>query len=90
MTLRPDVIVQITDLTKNYGQLAAVQDVSFSIRRGEVLGLIGPNGSGKTTVFECLGGVLPFESGSIEPRVAGGKPVMFYLPDAITPWPEPS
>ncbi len=89
-TPRSDVIVQVTDLTKNYGRLAAVRNVSFSIRPGEILGLIGPNGSGKTTVFECLGGVLPFESGSIEPRVAGGTPVMFYLPDAITPWPDQS
>ena len=67
--------------------------MSFTVRRGEVLGLIGPNGSGKTTLFECLGGVLPSDDGSIE---HDGRPLtpaeraatLFYLPDAIAPWPD--
>jgi len=85
-------LFQARNLTKRYGRLAALSDVSFSVRPGEVLGLIGPNGSGKTTLFECLGGVLPLDAGSL---VRDGRPMtdrarastLFYLPDAIVPWP---
>ena len=87
------VLVDVQHLTKRYGRLTALNDVSFSIRPGEVLGLIGPNGSGKTTLFECVGGVLPMDEGAIlhdgcllssRERSA----FLFYLPDAIAPWPE--
>lgn len=82
----------VDGLTKAYGRLAALSDVSFTIRAGEVLGLIGPNGAGKTTLFECLAGVLPYDSGTIRfdgavlsPRARAER--LFYLPDAIAPWP---
>ena len=85
-------LLQATNLTKRYGRLTALNDVSFSVREGEVLGLIGPNGSGKTTLFECLGGVLPLDGGTV---LQNGRPLtprdrasaLFYLPDAIAPWP---
>ena len=82
----------IRDLTKRYVRLTALAGVSFSIRRGEVLGLIGPNGSGKTTLFECLGGVLPVDEGTIEGPQGGlsadqRTAQIFYLPDSIAPWP---
>jgi ABC-type uncharacterized transport system ATPase subunit len=44
--------VRVSGLTKHYGTFAAPEDVSFSVRRDEILGLIGPNGAGKTTLFE--------------------------------------
>jgi ABC-2 type transport system ATP-binding protein len=86
-------LFQARNLTKRYGRLTALNDVSFSVRPGEVLGLIGPNGSGKTTLFECLGGVLPLDAGSL---VHDGRPLtgrtrastLFYLPDSIVPWPD--
>lgn len=81
-----DALLRVENLTKRYGRLTALSGASFAVHSREVLGLIGPNGSGKTTLFECLGGVLPFDSGTIEPRVTGGWPNTFYLPDAITPW----
>jgi ABC-2 type transport system ATP-binding protein len=86
------LVLQVADVAKRYGPLAALSDVSFSIRPGEVLGLIGPNGSGKTTLFECLGGVLPADAGAIlsddRPLSAAERTAtIFYLPDAITPWP---
>lgn len=85
--LPPEVSLRITGLTKQYGSLRALDGVTFEVRRGEVLGLIGPNGSGKTTLFECIGGVLPFDAGSIEqPDHLPSHPV-FYLPDGIAPWP---
>jgi len=85
-------LVEVRHLTKRYGRVLAVDDVSFDIRDGEVLGLIGPNGAGKTTLFECLAGVLPFDHGTvtlsaaISGQKAGATPV-FYVPDAIAPWP---
>ena len=89
MTGRPaDVILRVSELTKSYRGVIAIQNASFSVQRGEVLGLIGPNGSGKTTLFACLGGVLPYESGSVETFTDPGMPPIFYLPDAIVPWPE--
>jgi ABC-2 type transport system ATP-binding protein len=87
--------LQIRHLTKRYGRLTALDDVSFSIRPGEVLGLIGPNGSGKTTLFECLAGVLPFDEGAIDEgeralTSSQRSSMLFYLPDAIAPWPAQS
>ena len=83
-----DVILRVSHLTKTYRHIGAVRDASFSVRRGEVLGLIGPNGSGKTTLFACLGGVLPYDSGQVETFTTSDAPAIFYLPDAITPWPD--
>lgn len=76
------VCLRVSGLSKHYGELRALDAVSFTVRRGEVLGLIGPNGSGKTTLFECVGGVLPRDAGTVQ----SDAPV-FYLPDTIAPWP---
>jgi branched-chain amino acid transport system permease protein len=64
-------------LSKRFGGLAAVRDVSFQIKRGEILGLIGPNGAGKTTIFNLITGFLTPDSGSIEFKgevITGLKP----------------
>jgi ABC-2 type transport system ATP-binding protein len=87
--------VTVDHVTKSYGRLTALSDVSLSVRPGEVLGLIGPNGAGKTTLFECMAGVLPSESGTIS---IDGHPItakarssfIFYMPDGIAPWPAQS
>lgn len=79
---------EVQRLSKRFGKLQALTDVSFHVRAGELLALIGPNGAGKSTLFECLAGVLPYDSGSI---VAQGRAVgagdLFYMPDGIAPWP---
>jgi ABC-type multidrug transport system ATPase subunit len=84
--------VTIDRLTKAYGRLTVLHDVSFDIRAGEVLGLIGPNGAGKTTLFECIAGVLPADRGGIAVRGRAATPgvpdpAIFYMPDGIAPWP---
>jgi ABC-2 type transport system ATP-binding protein len=88
-------LFEVCGLSKRFGQIAALADVSFHVQGGEVLGLIGPNGAGKSTLFECLAGVLPADSGTLQ---AGGAPVgvrersslLFYVPDGIAPWPAQS
>ncbi|MEV8985563.1 ATP-binding cassette domain-containing protein, partial [Klebsiella variicola] len=52
-------------LRKSFAGVAATQDVSFSVRRGELVGLIGPNGAGKTTCFSQLSGFLAPDAGEI-------------------------
>jgi branched-chain amino acid transport system ATP-binding protein len=59
-------VLSVRNLSKAYGGVQAVSDVSFSVEAGELLALIGPNGAGKTTCFNMLNGQLPPDSGSIE------------------------
>jgi len=56
----------ITGLSKSFGGLMVIDDVSFSVPKGSKMALIGPNGAGKTTVFNLLTGVYPIDSGTIE------------------------
>ena len=62
-------VVRVRDLTKSYGEVAAVRGISFEIHAGEVLGLLGPNGAGKTTVLECILGLRTPDAGEV--RVDG-------------------
>ncbi len=55
----------VDELTKKFGGLTAVGGVSFEVRQGEIFGLIGPNGSGKTTVFNLINGYYPLTAGAI-------------------------
>jgi branched-chain amino acid transport system permease protein len=60
----PTGLMKVAGLSKSFGGLRAVSDVSFSIAEGEILGIIGPNGAGKTTLFNLLNGVLPADEGT--------------------------
>lgn len=58
-------ILEVKNLTKHFGGLTAVSQLSLHIRPGEILGLIGPNGAGKSTAFNCIAGVYPSSEGDI-------------------------
>ncbi len=83
-----EVLVETETITRFYGKTAAVADVSFMIRRGEVLGFLGPNGAGKTTTMHMLSGNIAPSSGRVliaghnmrtEPQAA--KAALGYLPE---------
>ncbi len=61
----PDAILQVDNVTLRFGGVVALDQVSFSLRRGEIFGLIGPNGAGKTTCFNAMTGVYRPTSGRI-------------------------
>src|ERR1700740_2500873 len=56
-------MIEVRNLTKRYGELTAIRDVSFSVARGEILGFLGPNGAGKTTTMRILTGYMPATEG---------------------------
>ncbi len=86
--MKPDIL-KIDNLTKFYGGVIAVNDVTFSISEGEILSLIGPNGAGKTTVFNCItglahpnGGVIYLNRNGKSRSIANQKKML--KPDVIT------
>jgi branched-chain amino acid transport system ATP-binding protein len=70
-------ILEITDMTKDFGGLRAVDHLSLTIETGQILGLIGPNGAGKSTAFNCIAGVFAPTAGTIAfagERINGKRP----------------
>lgn len=65
----PDAMIEITDLTRHYGPLLALDHISLSVPHGQVMGFLGPNGAGKTTAMRILAGLLAPSEGSV--RIAG-------------------
>ena len=64
-----DVVIEVADVWRRFGAFAAVRGVSFEVRRGEIFGLLGANGAGKSTTFRMLCGLLPASAGRL--RVGG-------------------
>lgn len=71
------VLLDVRNASRRFGALMAVNNVSFSVRQGELLGLIGPNGAGKSTLYNLIAGVLPPTAGEI---VFDGKIVTGWKP----------
>jgi ABC-2 type transport system ATP-binding protein len=66
MEMEPAALMKVSNLVKHYGDVHAVDDVSFSVPKAEVFTLLGPNGAGKTTTLEILEGIREADSGEIE------------------------
>ena len=64
-----ETIIQVENLSKSYGSLCVIKDISFSVQKGEVLGIIGPSGSGKSTLLRCITQLETVSDGSI--RICG-------------------
>jgi ABC-2 type transport system ATP-binding protein len=62
-------MIQVQNLTKSYAQRKAIQDLSFEVQRGEIVGFLGPNGAGKSTTMKIITGLMPASEGTV--RVAG-------------------
>jgi branched-chain amino acid transport system ATP-binding protein len=69
-------MLRVEGLTKRFGGLVAVNDVSFAVPRGRVMSIVGPNGAGKTTLFNLITGVLPLDRGEV-----------FFADRRVTGWP---
>lgn len=81
-------MIEVDGLTRVYGSLEAVKDLSFRVEPGEVLGLVGPNGAGKTTTLRCIVGIIPPTRGdvridglSIVAHPIAAKRNMGFMPD---------
>jgi ABC-2 type transport system ATP-binding protein len=88
-------VIEVEGLTKDYGTVVAVRDVSFSVGHGEVVGFLGPNGAGKSTTLRILAGFLGASSGKV--RIAGhdiaedslaARAALGYMPEAAPLYPE--
>jgi branched-chain amino acid transport system ATP-binding protein len=77
---RNGLILEVDRLSKNFGALAALRDVSFTVRRGEVFSVIGPNGAGKSTLFNVVSGLHTASRGRV---VFDGAEVTGLAPEAI-------
>jgi ABC-2 type transport system ATP-binding protein len=88
-------MIRIDQLTKYYGEVCAVDDISFEMRKGEILGLLGPNGAGKTTTLRILTGYLQPTSGdifvkdyNIHAHALEIRKLIGYLPEAAPIYPD--
>ena len=59
-------MIKVENLCRNFGEIKAVKNVSFSVNKGDILGFIGPNGAGKSTTMRMITGYLTPSSGSVE------------------------
>ena len=77
-----DILIEMKGITKHYGRIQALTDVSLTIRKGEIVGLLGDNGAGKSTLIKVLSGAVPLTSGEIWIK---GQPItMATTTDAIS------
>ncbi|MEE8313933.1 MAG: ABC transporter ATP-binding protein [Myxococcota bacterium] len=88
-------MIKVEGLTKRYGNLVALRDVSFEVAEGEVVGLLGPNGAGKTTAMRVLTGYLPATAGhvtiaghALDREATAARRAVGYLPEVPPLYPE--
>jgi len=88
-------MIDVENLRKQFGSTVAVDDVSFHVKRGEIIGLLGPNGSGKTTIMRILTGFFPPTSGharvgglDVETESIAVRRQIGYLPESVVLYPD--
>src|SRR5438874_13236312 len=86
-------LMAVCGIGKAFGDQQVLADVSFEVVSGEILGLIGPNGADKTTLLECVAGLLAADAGEVRWRSSvlppgRRKERLFYVPEAIAPYPD--
>ncbi len=91
---RSDLLLEVRDLTMDFGGLRAVDSVSLEVRAGEIVALIGPNGAGKTTFFNCVTGIYDPTKGDILVHPPGRREPAHQRPQAEhghrpSAWPAP-
>jgi branched-chain amino acid transport system ATP-binding protein len=74
------VILEVKDLVSGYGKMQVLREVSFEIKKGQLVSLLGPNGVGKSTILRTISGLIPAQKGSI---VFRGKDITSYTSDKI-------
>ena len=88
-------VITVTKLSKNFAEYQAVDNISFTVKQGEILALLGPNGAGKTTTINCILGFLKPDSGSV--NIAGINPTkdvvaarkqLAYIPEQVALYPK--
>src|SRR5215471_11028989 len=90
-----DAMIKVESLTKDYGATRAVDNVTFNVRRGEVLGFLGPNGAGKSTTMRMLAGFMIPTSGTasiqghdVQSDGVAARRVLGFLPEGAPTYPE--
>jgi ABC-2 type transport system ATP-binding protein len=86
-------VIEVVDFAKNYGDFAAVRELSFTVRPGEIVGLVGANGAGKTTTLRAITGILRPTRGTmrvggcdLEQEPVAAKQQFAYIPDTVHPY----
>jgi len=95
MSTTDDTLVEISGLTKRFGGFTAVDDVSFNLKRGEVLGFLGPNGAGKSTTMKMLAGFMAPTAGGakicghdVQDGSTAARRQLGFLPEGAPTYPE--
>ena len=94
MTKKAEIILEVKNLTKKFDDFVAVNDISFTVNEGEILGFLGPNGAGKSTTINCLLGVVDKDGGEIrmfgkdvsKHRVEVMQNVNYCSAEYVLPW----
>ncbi len=79
-------MLAVSNLSKSFGSTPAVQNVAFTIPAGGIVGILGKNGAGKSTILRLIAGILAPDSGDIQ--IQGGKRQIGYLPESIALYPQ--